>query len=109
MLQHGPAAWALTHRHLTAIARHILPMVALAPSLHLSFFLHLSSTIQVKLTAEPKKQALEMLRKKIEVQNTKVLAVRRRYEVAAQVGPLHAEKAACRLTPHALPLSRLVL
>jgi hypothetical protein len=28
--------------------------------------------LQVKLTADPKKQALEMLRKKIEVQNNKV-------------------------------------
>jgi hypothetical protein len=41
--------------------------------------------LQVKLTADPKKQALEMLRKKIEVQNNKVLAVRRCYEVAKQV------------------------
>lgn len=41
--------------------------------------------LQVKLAADPKKQALEMLRKKIEVQNNKALAVRRRYEVAKQV------------------------
>lgn len=44
-------------------------------------------SLQVKLTAEPKKQVLEMLRKKIETQNNKVLAVRRRYDVAAQVSP----------------------
>jgi len=45
---------------------------------------------QVKLTAEPKKQALELLRSKIEVQNAKVQAVRRRYDSAKQVIP-HSE------------------
>lgn len=41
--------------------------------------------LQVKLTAEPKKQALELLRRKIEAQDTKVQAVRRRYQAAKQV------------------------
>jgi hypothetical protein len=41
--------------------------------------------LQVKLTAEPKKQALELLRRKIEAQDIKVQAVRRRYQAAKQV------------------------
>lgn len=40
---------------------------------------------QVKLTAEPKKQALELLRTKIETQNTKVVAVRQRHDAAKKV------------------------
>lgn len=40
---------------------------------------------QVKLTAEPKKHALELLRSKIEAQNAKVSAVRRRYDAAKKV------------------------
>jgi chorismate mutase len=46
--------------------------------------------MQVKLTAEPKKQALELLRRKIEAQDTKVQAVRRRYQAAKQVSCVRA-------------------
>lgn len=41
--------------------------------------------LQVKLTADPKKHAMELLRKKIEVQNQRVQGVQRRYLVAKQV------------------------
>lgn len=41
--------------------------------------------LQVKLTAGPKKQAMEMLRKKIETQNEVVVTVRQRYITAKQV------------------------
>lgn len=44
-----------------------------------------SLQLQLKLTAGPKKHALELLRKKIEIQNEKVVAVRQRHSAAKQV------------------------
>lgn len=41
--------------------------------------------LQLKLTAGPKKHALEMLRKKIETQGEKVAAARQRFTAAKQV------------------------
>ncbi len=45
--------------------------------------------MQLKLTSGPKKSALLMLRKKIEVQNDKVLAARESFHAARKVGPSH--------------------
>lgn len=42
--------------------------------------------LQLKITAGPKRSALEHLRKKIELQNIKVVAARDRNRVAKQVG-----------------------
>jgi BMFP domain-containing protein YqiC len=44
--------------------------------------------LQVKLTSGPKKQALELMRKKIEVQNEKVVSIRQRHGIAKQVGAI---------------------
>lgn len=41
--------------------------------------------LQLKITAGPKKHALELLRKKIETQNEKVAAIKQRYKAAKQV------------------------
>jgi hypothetical protein len=41
--------------------------------------------LQVKLTSGPKKQALELMRLKIEAQNERVVAVRARHSAAKQV------------------------
>lgn len=44
--------------------------------------------LQLKLTSGPKKHALEMLRKKIETQNERVVYVRARHTAAKAVGGL---------------------
>ena len=41
--------------------------------------------LQLRITAGPKRSALELIRKKIETQNVKVVAARDRYKVAKQV------------------------
>lgn len=54
--------------------------------------------LQLRITAGPKRSALELIRKKIELQNAKVVAARDRYKVAKQV-----RSKLCRLLPLLAP------